>query len=136
MKIKRQLLIETLQTRLDEREKLRLNRHTAAVNSYNAEERRYAESTHEAWKSFADRIHYVLGRGGLVTPEDIPKAISDGSLRGGLKFFRKGEPLPPTPTEEELLLRRLIEILKNSTDVEVSTYALEKMGFPLGRVLK
>ena len=136
MKIKRQSLIEILQTRLDEREKYRLSRHASALQSHDEAEREYAHSTYEAWGEFAHQILKTLERGGLPAPSDIPKAISDGSLRGGLKFFNKNKPLLPTASEEELLLRRLITILKNSTDVEVSTYALEKMGFPLGRIIK
>jgi len=33
-------------------------------------------------------------------------------------------------------LRALINVLNKTTDEEISTYSLEKMGFPLGRVLK
>lgn len=136
MKIKRQSLIELLQTRLDEREKYRLNRHANALQSHDEAEVEYVTQTHAAWLDFAEQIRTTVMNGGIPRPSDIPKAISDGSLRGGLKFFSKNPPLLPTASEEELNLRRLIEVLKNSTDDEVSTYALEKMGFTLGRILK
>ena len=105
------------------------------MQSYDKDEREYVRVTHDAWKTFADRITVILENGGVPTRDDIPKAIHSGNL-SSLKFFEKRKPLAPTPSEEELQLRRLITILKNSTDIEVSTYALEKMGFPLGRVIK
>lgn len=137
MKIKRQALIEILQRRLLEWENDREQRYNKAVKEWQAAEREYDKRTANVWLDFAATIQRKISAGKLVTRDDIPEEIkSSGSWTGLLEFFDKKKPMTPTPRAEEELLRRLIEILKNSTDVEVSTYALEKMGFPLGRVIK
>lgn len=136
MKIKREALITILQNRLRAWEDDRKQRYNTAVKDWQAAEREYDKRTANVWLDFAATIQRKIGEGKLVAREDIPKEIKTNGSWTGLELFDKKKPTPPTPRDEETQLLRLIEILKNSTDDEVSTYALEKLGFPLGRVLK
>lgn len=136
MKIKRQALIEIIQRRLCEVEDDREKRYVQAVKDWQTAENKYVEQTANAWLDFSRVIQDKVGRGELLTRDDIPATIKISSSWNGLEFFDKKKPLPPTPHEVETHLRRLVELLKNSTDIEVSTHALEKAGFPIGRVLK
>lgn len=136
MKIKRQALIEIIQRRLREVEDDREKRYNNAVKAWQDVEREYDKRTANAWLEFAVTIQEKVGSGELITREDIPKEIKSNGAWSGLDIFDKKKPTPPTPREEERHLHLLVEFLKNSTDIEVSTHSLEKSGFPLGRVLK
>lgn len=136
MKIKRQALIEIIERRLREIEDDREKRYVRAVKDWQTAENEYVERTANAWIDFSRTIQDKIGRGELLTQDDIPQMIKNTGTWPGLKFFDSRKPISPTPHETETHLRRLVELLKNSTDIEVSTHALEKAGFPIGRVLK
>lgn len=136
MKIKREALIGLIQKRVQAWETDREQRYQKALNDWRDAEIEYDKRTANAWLDFADIIRRKIGDGKLITRDDIPREIKSHGSWSGLEIFDKKKPASPTPREEETQLLRLIEILKNSTDDEVSTYALEKLGFPIGRVLK
>lgn len=134
MKVNRVALINILQKRLDALERRAAERFMIGLEKHAERERKYYDETLDAWREFARTItDRVDEKGGFVQSSDIPQRIRSGL--GGLFFFTDKKPDAPTATHSERQLARLIEILKNSSDDEVSTYALEKMGFPIGRVL-
>lgn len=136
MKINRQALIEIVKTRLNEWEIDRERRHEQAVREWTTAKLTYDKHTANAWLEFAITIQRRISEGKLITRDDIPKEIKTRGSWTSLKIFDEKRPLLPTPSDNERQLRRLIELLKNSVDEEVSTYSLEKLGFHLGRVLK
>lgn len=138
MKIKRQELIKIIEQRLAGAEKFRHDQHEKLVTKYDEALAEYTVRTHDAWLDFARAVFKRVEQHGVVVADDIPRPIRAGGLGGGgLRLFDDRPPRKRNDiTPEERLLRTLLEVLKQTTDETVSTHALEKMGFPLGRVLR
>lgn len=141
MKINRLKLIALIDaeiTRLNDRADERLQQ-----DLREAERRRdaYFRRTCEAWGVFAQRINQALVAGNPVTTELIPTEIGNGHSNafGGRSGFRYIEVWMPETvnrqTPNTTALEKLRAVLELSSDEEVSTYGLEKQGFPLGRTL-
>lgn len=135
MKINRVELIQILEKHIKTSQDDRQKRYENAVREWEQAAEKHFARTSEAWYDFAEVIRRKIAISENVTPDDVPKDIKSGSY--GINFFTaKRKPLDPTPTEQERQITTLINVLKQTTDDQVSTYSIEKMGFSLGRILK
>jgi hypothetical protein len=143
MKINRLQLITIIQseiTRLQDRARAR---HDAHREREDTAAQRYVEETREGWREFTLRIRNRVNDGLPVTYDDVPEALrARGVIMRGIRFFdnRPADvPVPaifnPDTVPGVPPLTTLRGVLAASDDDDVSTYALEKMGFPLGKTL-
>ena len=135
MKINRLKLIEIIKTKLDTIEADRLRRYELAVQVHRDAERKYFEDTRADWATFAQTIERTLSQGKIMRASSMPSGLQS-RMSSSMRFFDGKPPVAPQPHEQEAQLRTLISVLEQSSDEEVSTHALEKIGFPLGRILK
>jgi hypothetical protein len=135
VKISRLKLIELIDVEVTRRERLADEELTRATARQSDERERYRVATQVAWRTFAQRIIERVNADEAVTSADVPRALTDGGRRTyGISLYHDiDEPRRANPRTADL--RRLRELLQASLDEEISTYALEKQGFSLGRVL-
>lgn len=134
MKIKREVLVETLEAEVRRLE----NDHAARVrrDADDALARRaaYVRRTGDAWGAFAKVAARRARNGEPVTIDDVPEALLDGARSSYVAVWRERQP-KHGPADEELprvrQLRLLVQLLKASEDEYVSTYDLEKQGVSL-----
>lgn len=136
MKINREKLISLIDTEIERLKQLTADSYARRIKDAEREVATYVKNTSAGWEEFAQRIMTAVAAGNPVTSDLIPPTIKERGSRTYVRAFevqviRPGE-MPPQVNELEMLKK----ILEASTDDEVSTYALEKQGFPLGRVLK
>jgi len=135
VKINRLELIEILEERISKSQTERQRRYEKAVQEYEAAEAEYFNRTRDAWMAFATTITEKIVKKEIIRQSDIPRALAHSW--SSINVFEKTRPVAPVAESEfEAHLRALINVLNKTTDKEISTYSLEKMGFPLRRVLK
>lgn len=141
MKINRVKLIALIDaeiTRLNDQADELFSRNTAE-----AERRRdvYVRTTSAAWQEFAQRINVAVADGKPVTVDLLPQSLGGGGQshvfgRSSVKYLEVWQPeIVKRQEPNTTALRKLRDVLLLSDDDEVSTYGLEKQGFPLGRTL-
>lgn len=133
MKINRSKLLQQIEELIDKRTK-RLNKLNQAERDRVAEEERaYMVKTHAAWEMFAHNILQALRREETITIDTVPEP-----LRGNLDYiyFRAKMPRVRGYSDETIVpLTSLRDLLQASRDEDVSTYALEKQGYRLAKLL-
>jgi hypothetical protein len=134
MKINRLQLIGLVNDEITRREKKAAEWNAKRLEHRTAAQLTYRTETEDAWERFAQRILRRIENGDVVTADDRPAELRGWSTES-VRFWRE-ETLnwnqPITANVGDLVhLRRVLEA---SADDEVSTYALQKQGFSLGRV--
>lgn len=137
MKINRLELIQILKKRVEDAEAARDKTHREALTDYENAVEKYFTDTAKAWLDFSELIKRSVSNNTvtMLNRDSIPKPLRT-RFSGELRFFENKLPKKADMGETESQLRRLIEILESSSDEQVSTYSLEKLGFPIGRVLR
>lgn len=133
MKIKRTRLIELVNKRIAEIETDNARR--KLVDEENRERQRlaYIGETSEHWEEFARRILDTVIDDKPVTTELVPRRLK-GHYVEGLRFWDDRRPAPAMASTRDL--RTLAAFLEVALDDEINTTALERQGFPLGKVLR
>lgn len=134
MKIARAQLMQLVKDEIKECEKHRAERDALAREKHRKNEQAYIERYAVAWQSFIDNVQMCLSTGKPITTNDVPLALRD--YRSHPELFTPSKCAAMAPSPREVELHGLLKILDAVLDNEVSTYALEKMGFRMGRMLK
>lgn len=128
MRFNRADLIKRIQEEIVRREDraVRLNREAAEKH---AEKRtQYLDRTTDAWRELADTIRRRIRTKTPVVGSDIPVALRNGYSGGGhIETWRDTEPTSHAPDVEPLTT--LLHLLQSCTEDEISTNALQRLGF-------
>lgn len=135
VKINRLKLIDILQQRIVDMEKHQQDRYARAYADWNDARRAYFDQTEAAWIEFSDIIHRKISQMEIITINDIPIELRSRSW-GTITLFDVKQPNEPSPDVRIVQLNTLINVLLETSNDEVSTYSLEKMGFKLGSILR
>jgi hypothetical protein len=129
VKFTRTDLISRLEAEIQRRQNDAADRN--AKNTATFEERRaaYLERTTEPWREFMNTIRRRLNKGEPITSDDIPNALKGSYTGGHVAVFSN---TPPDQYEPHVVhLHTLMELLRATTDEEISTASLERMGLRL-----
>lgn len=133
MKIKREGLLTLVREEIDRLEAEERRRQER--EAYRADEARecYVRATTEHWRTLANRLRRAVTAGHAVTYDLVPEQLR--SRHGDtLPFYRPSREVQPREVGAEL--RTLLRVLEVVEDEYVTTTALERNGFTLGRVLR
>lgn len=133
MKIKRIQLIALVNKRITEVEADNARRASDDENRRERQRIAYVSDTSEHWEEFARRILDTVIDDKPITNNLVPRQIK-GHYSDGLRFWDPRVPaLSLTSTRD---LKTLLTFLEVTVDDEINTTALERQGFPLGKVLR
>lgn len=133
VKIKRQKLIDLLKVEIHRREVAAKEQHEKSVTRQREDTNAYVRRTADAWQTFARSITVAVGGREPVTWDDVPHELR--SYRDGYVEVHRPRPVDANVDDADQL-RALLAVLEATEDEVISTYALEKMGFVLGRTLR
>lgn len=136
MKISRQKLITLIDKEITRLQQIVTDNHNQKVRDATRQATEYTERTSAAWELFAQRIGVALVSGNPVTSDLVPPELRDRYDKSHVRVFETRVISQAAQHPRVVELNTLKNVLEASTDEEISTYALEKQGFPLGRVLK
>lgn len=134
MKISRGQLITLINVELASLATRRERSDESTRESYRRAAETYVGSYAEEWYEFAQTIRERIAQRLPITKAEIPTRLREYGDR--LNLFGQSVPTPMRPFEREDELRSLLKMLETVVDDEISTHALEKMGFRMGRLLK
>lgn len=128
MKFNRTDLITRVEAAITAQQKHAEERTAKALQQHLDRRAEYLNHTRDAWKQFADTIRARLRADKPITRADIPRDLADGRYAGGYVATWDDKP-PTTYTADTTALEQLLVLLHAATDDEISTSALERMGF-------
>lgn len=135
MKINRLKLIDLVKVEIARRVELTDKENAQRAEKWARELEEYEAQTTDAWKEFGNTIIRAVRRGEVLSVESVPPILRKTKWNTGveLRFASDTPPLPISPNVRHL--NALLSLLESSDDDVVSTYSLEKSGFPLGQRL-
>lgn len=146
MKIERKKLIDLLTSESARMRSAVAERNLKLAERNIAERDTYVDTTSAAWHEFAGAIVAALQNNDVVTWEMVPQKIHGPYGTGSLRFYedprghyRKRGAMPQVhdvandPVYRQL--QALLRLLGTTNDETISTYALQKAGFNLEKLL-
>lgn len=127
MKFHRTDLIVRVEAAIAAKKKAADERNAKATADYQAKLARWIAETNDAWKQLADTIRVRLRAGKPMTAGDIPRRLRDGWSNGHITTWNDSPQAPHVA--DVAALEQLLVLLSAATDDEVTTSALERMGF-------
>jgi hypothetical protein len=129
VKFQRTVLIDQVNTEIARRQQAIAERNAKAQQEHEQRRSEHVEATSAAWQTLAATIRKRVSKGLPVTDEDIPTELRNG--RGGyVRTFSDREPGERVANTQALTT--LLDLLKASTDDEVTDTSLQRMGFRMG----
>lgn len=133
MKIKKSELLRLIDDKLRKLETERLARDKIKYDEYRDACQHYVNTKHSAWAEFAHTIQNLIKLREPIQHSAVPQELRS---MFGLTFFETKEPKLLTPSTVETDLRNMRDFLHLVEDDEISTYALQKMGFSAANLFK
>lgn len=127
MKFHRTDLIVRVEAAIAAKKKAADERNAKAAADYEAKLARWIAETSDAWKQLADTIRVRLRAGKPMTAGDIPRRLRDGWSGSHITTWNISRDAPYVA--DVAALEQLLVLLSVATDDEVTTSALERMGF-------
>jgi hypothetical protein len=136
VKFQRIDLIGRVKAEIERREQAAADHNTDALAKHEQRRREFLEKTAPAWTALADRIRLRVRKGQPITTDDFPQELrADGYVRRVCLVTWDDQP-PGERVAEVAELTALLNVLEAATDDEVSTAALERMGFHTSRLFR
>jgi hypothetical protein len=133
MKLKRAEFISALENEIFRRQEDAKRRTHEALERHRQAGSDWRDKYSRAWHMFGVAIVKTTEVDGVVTWDMVPEELRNFSHQ--LEFFTLGDP-PDEYVADVRELQELRKLVDISTDEEVSTYALEKMGFRIANIFK
>jgi hypothetical protein len=129
VKFTRTDLINRLETEIQRRLDQAADRHAKSTAAFEERRAAYLDRTAEPWREFMNTIRRQLRAGEPITSDDIPNALKGSYTGGHVAVFN--DTRPDQAEAHVAPLHTLMELLRATSDDEISTTALERMGLRL-----
>lgn len=128
MKFTRTALIDRVKAEIARREQAAADLNTKTAAEHDKKRAEYVERTSDAWSRLATTIRARLRAGRPITGDDIPVELRDG-WHGGDRIDTWRGKGPAVQTANVDALTTLLHLLEATTDEEITTASLERVGF-------